>query len=90
VTDAVLEEVRAWQMRPLEGLYPILFLDALMVKMGSALPLLPSSNRNANLSRGGPKLPHHGPRLSEHAIRCALCGTKAIYDETELESFPVE
>jgi putative transposase len=33
VTDAVLEEVKAWQSRPLENLYPVLFLDALMVKM---------------------------------------------------------
>lgn len=33
VTDAVMEEVKAWQSRPLEPLYPILFLDALMVKM---------------------------------------------------------
>jgi len=33
VTDAVIEEVREWQSRPLEPLYPILFLDALMVKM---------------------------------------------------------
>jgi putative transposase len=33
VTDAVLEEVKAWQTRPLEPLYPILYLDALMVKM---------------------------------------------------------
>jgi len=33
VTDAVIEEVKTWQMRPLESLYPILFLDALMVKM---------------------------------------------------------
>jgi putative transposase len=33
VTDAVMEEVKAWQTRPLEPLYPILFLDALMVKM---------------------------------------------------------
>src|SRR5580704_13245556 len=33
VTDAVLDEVKGWQMRPLEPLYPILFLDALMVKM---------------------------------------------------------
>src|SRR4051795_8193214 len=33
VTDAVLEEVKGWQSRPLEPLYPILFLDALMVKM---------------------------------------------------------
>jgi putative transposase len=33
VTDAVQEEVKAWQTRPLEALYPIVFLDALMVKM---------------------------------------------------------
>jgi putative transposase len=33
VTDAVIEEVKGWQSRPLEPLYPILFLDALMVKM---------------------------------------------------------
>jgi putative transposase len=33
VTEAVLEEVRAWQARPLEPVYPIVYLDALMVKM---------------------------------------------------------
>ncbi|MGH9496229.1 MAG: IS256 family transposase [Candidatus Sulfotelmatobacter sp.] len=33
VTDAILDEVKAWQMRALEPLYPIVFLDALMVKM---------------------------------------------------------
>ncbi len=33
VTDAVLEEVHAWQGRPLEQLYPIVYLDALYVKM---------------------------------------------------------
>jgi len=33
VTDAVIEEVKAWQTRPLEPLYPIVFMDALMVKM---------------------------------------------------------
>jgi len=32
VTNAVLEEIKAWQNRPLEVLYPILYLDALMVK----------------------------------------------------------
>ena len=32
-TDAVLEEVRAWQSRPLEKVYPILYLDALVVKV---------------------------------------------------------
>jgi putative transposase len=33
VTDAVLEEVKAWQNRPLEEIYPIIYLDALMVKV---------------------------------------------------------
>jgi putative transposase len=33
VTDSVMEEVKAWQDRPLEALYPIVYLDALMVKM---------------------------------------------------------
>jgi putative transposase len=33
VTEAVMEEVRAWQSRPLDALYPIVYLDALMVKM---------------------------------------------------------
>lgn len=33
VTDRVIEDVKAWQSRPLEPLYPIVYLDALMVKM---------------------------------------------------------
>lgn len=33
VTEAVLEEVRAWQSRPLRSLYRIVYLDALIVKM---------------------------------------------------------
>ncbi len=33
VTDAVLEEVRAWQNRPLDTVYPVLYLDALQVKV---------------------------------------------------------
>lgn len=35
VTDAVLDEVRAWQSRPLDSVYPILYLDALRVKVKS-------------------------------------------------------
>lgn len=35
VTDAVLDEVRAWQSRPLDPVYPILYLDALQVKVKS-------------------------------------------------------
>src|ERR1700678_3151541 len=33
VTDGVLEEVTAWQGRPLESVYPVVFFDALRVKI---------------------------------------------------------
>ena len=33
VTDAVLEDVAAWRTRPLEAVYPIVYFDALMVKV---------------------------------------------------------
>ena len=33
VTDAVLEEVATWQSRPLEAAYPLVFFDALRVKV---------------------------------------------------------
>jgi putative transposase len=33
VTDAVMDEARAWQTRPLENVYPIVFFDALVVKV---------------------------------------------------------
>ena len=33
VTDAVLEEIAAWQVRPLEPVYPLVFFDALRVKI---------------------------------------------------------
>jgi putative transposase len=33
VTEGVLEDAKAWQTRPLEQIYPILYLDALMIKI---------------------------------------------------------
>lgn len=35
VTDAVLSEVTAWQSQPLEPMYPVIFFDALRVKIAS-------------------------------------------------------
>lgn len=32
VTDAVIEDVREWQNRPLDPVYPVMFFDAIMVK----------------------------------------------------------
>jgi putative transposase len=33
VTDAVMDDVRAWAQRPLEDVYPVVFLDALVLKI---------------------------------------------------------
>jgi transposase-like protein len=57
VTDAVHEEVTAWQSRPLEPMYPVVFFDALRVKIRDeatvrskavylALAVLPDGSRD--------------------------------------------
>jgi putative transposase len=33
VTDAVMDDARGWQSRPLEDVYPVVFLDALVLKV---------------------------------------------------------
>ena len=57
VTDAVVAEVTAWQTRPLEPMYPVVFFDALRVKIREeavvrskavylALAILPDGSRD--------------------------------------------
>jgi putative transposase len=33
ITDGVVEEIRAWQNRPLDEMYPVLFIDAITIKI---------------------------------------------------------
>lgn len=49
VTDAVLEEVKAWQARPLDEIYPIIYLDALVVKVRDGHTV---KNRAAHIAVG--------------------------------------
>jgi putative transposase len=49
ITDAVLEEVKAWQARPLEEIYPIIYLDALVVKVRDGHTV---KNRAAHIAVG--------------------------------------
>ena len=51
ITDGVLDEIRAWQTRPLESVYPIVFLDALVVKIRDASSRM-VSNRSAYIAVG--------------------------------------
>lgn len=36
VTDSVLDDVKVWQSRPLDAVYPVVYLDAIHVKMRSS------------------------------------------------------
>ncbi|ORB11624.1 IS256 family transposase, partial [Mycolicibacterium moriokaense] len=49
ITDAVLEEVIQWQKRPLEELYPIVYLDALVIKIRDGHQV---KNRAAHIAVG--------------------------------------
>ena len=49
VTEAVAEEVAAWQSRPLEAFYPVVYLDALVVKIRDGAHV---SNRSAHIAVG--------------------------------------
>ena len=48
VTDGVLEELQEWQSRPLDQVYPVIFIDALMVKVRDGVV----ANRPACLAIG--------------------------------------
>lgn len=43
VTDEVQEEVKTWQQRPLEKVYPIVYLDAFMKKWSRRYPMVVKS-----------------------------------------------
>lgn len=49
VTDAVAEEVTAWQTRPLEAFYPVMYMDALVVKVRDGAHV---TNRAAHIAVG--------------------------------------
>src|SRR4051794_25217131 len=53
ITDAVIEDAKAWQTRPLESVYAIVYLDALIVKIRTATrsKTTPATSRSASTSR---------------------------------------
>jgi len=48
VTDVVLEELTDWQSRPLDAVYPVVFIDAIMVKIRDGVV----ANRPVHLAIG--------------------------------------
>jgi transposase-like protein len=49
ITDEILEEVLAWQRRPLEAFYPVIYLDAIVIKVRDGAHV---SNRAAHIAVG--------------------------------------
>jgi putative transposase len=49
VTDGIVEELKEWQHRPLDAIYPILYIDALVVKVRTSGTVI---NRPAYLAVG--------------------------------------
>src|SRR5690242_7011265 len=69
VTDAVMDDVRAWQSRPLEDVYPVVFLDCLVLKIrdGGSVQrqgvLSGDGDRAGRFARGArPVVPRHRGR----------------------------
>lgn len=83
ITDAVLEEVKAWQARPLEELYPIIYLDALVVQVrdGHQCATRPPTSPSASIWTGSSTCSGSGckpARARSSGPGCALnCATAA-------------
>lgn len=43
ITDGVMDEVRSWQNRPLESVYPIVYFDCLVVKVSQDKHIISTS-----------------------------------------------
>ena len=75
VTDAVMEEVKQWQARPLDALYPIVWLDALVVKVRENHRVI-----NKAVARGLDE-PNRGSQvLVGSADRVAKSGPQGYFD----------
>ena len=49
ITDQIAEEVLAWQTRPLDALYPVIYLDAIVVKIRDGSHVI---NKSAHIAVG--------------------------------------
>jgi len=76
VTDAVLEEVAAWQARPLEATYPLVFFDALRVKIRDEGPVRNKAVRTAfGVRADGAEEIHRQPPASS-SVRTSLSAAR--------------
>ena len=85
VTDAVVAEVTAWQSRPLEPLYPVVFFDALRVKIRDEglvrnrpfiwrWPSSPAARGPESIRHPLRRSLHEGARLMTYTLAAAASG----------------
>lgn len=68
VTDEVMEEIGAWHQRPLEPMYPVIFLDALRVK----IRISPHYNRRQKPLSSGDTPQHSNTRYYRTPVAPSL------------------
>ena len=82
VTDAVMDDVRAWAQRPLEDVYPVIFLDAMVLKVreGGTVQRRPATSRWGSPSRASATCSACGsrrPRAPSSGCRCSPSSSSA-------------
>ncbi len=64
ITDGVIETMAEWQIRPLDAVYPVVFIDAIMVKFREGEGGRPRWQAVAGLVFGGAR-PYLAPRFKD-------------------------
>jgi len=90
ITDAVVEDMTAWQNRPLDAVYPVLLIDAIVVKVRGAQvanrPVYAAIGVNIAGERDvlglwlGPTGGDGGQAVGDHAQRAAKPGPRRRVD----------
>ncbi|MEV7349120.1 transposase [Micromonospora chalcea] len=68
VTDSVVEEMEAWRQRPLNRIYPLVFIDALVMKIRQGRV----ANRPGLRLSQGPQRPDPRLRRPDHHLAISI------------------
>src|ERR1035441_5978422 len=83
ITDECLEEMRAWQVRPLEAIYPIVYVDAL----GGLGEEITATWPEATVQTCTVHLIRAAARFASYGDRKGLCaGMRAIYTAVDIDA----
>lgn len=84
VTDAVIEQVIEWQSRPLDAIYPIVYLDCIVVKIRQAI--WRSRDSYAKMKSIGGLVTTVKQKAITSSITISICVTKWVTHHPQLEA----